>query len=553
MINPKISLVALVAAIAACGSANDAPVVADVEAPHDAALDTISITGLRGHFAWLADDAREGRMTGTPGHEAAAQYVADHFAELGLEPGGEDGTWFQHVPLISYRIDNDSTSVVTHRDGIDSTLVYRDDYAMGGDKVREQTSVRGEVVYVGYGVHAPELGYSDYDGVDVDGKIVALFRGAPAAFPHNERAFYASSRTKAEEAVRRGAIGSIGLRSRKSQESFPWERAKKLTGTRPGMAWVNLSGEAVDYFEEIRGSVTISAVKATELFEGTPISFEEALDTIEASRAASMPLGFEMTIARNTDHERITSPNVIGIIRGTDPGLAGEYVVFSGHLDHLGVGVEENGDGIYNGAYDNAMGISLLLEAARAFAASPPRRSVLFIAVTGEERGLLGSDYFAHYPTVPTDSIVANVNLDMPLFLYPVADVVAFGAEHSSLEAVVAEAVRKDGFTLSPDPIPEETIFIRSDQYSFVRKGIPATYLIPGFQSLDPDIDAAAINKHHRLNHYHRPSDDLTRPVDWESVLRFARANTRIGYAIADNDDRPTWNEGDFFGEKFAR
>lgn len=549
----RLLLVALVAAVAACGSADDAPAAASVTTAHESAIDLITIDGLRDHVGWLADDAREGRMTGTAGHEAAAQYVADRFAELGLEPGGEDGTWFQHVPLISYRIDNDSTSVITHRDGVDSTLVYRDDYTMGGDKVREETSVRGEVVYVGYGVHAPELGYSDYDGVDVEGKIVALFRGAPASFPHNELAFHASSRTKAEEAIRRGAIGSIGLRSRKSQESFPWERAKKLSGTRPGMAWVNLSGQAADYFPELRGSVTISAATATELFEGTPISFEEALDTTAASRPASAPLGFEMTLARSTDHERITSPNVIGIVRGTDPSLAGEYVIFSGHLDHLGVGIEEDGDGIYNGAYDNAMGISLLLEAARAFAASPPRRSILFIAVTGEERGLLGSDYFAHYPTVPTDAMVANVNLDMPLFLYPVADVVAFGAEHSSLEAVVAAAVTKDGFTLSPDPMPDETIFIRSDQYSFVRKGVPATYLIPGFQSSDPDIDAAAINKDHRLNHYHRPSDDLNRPVDWDSALRFARANARIDYAIADADERPVWNEGDFFGEKFAR
>jgi hypothetical protein len=545
-------LVALAAAVAACGPFDDAPADAAAPAPHELAIDLITIDGLRDHVAWLADDAREGRMTGTPGHEAAAQYVANYFAELGMEPGGEDGTWFQHVPLISYRIDNESTSVITHRDGVDSTLAYRDDYTMSGDEAREETSVRGEVVYVGYGVHAPELGYSDYNGIDVDGKIVALFRGAPAAFPHNERAFYASSRTKAEEAVRRGAVGSIGLRSRKSQESFPWERAKKLTGTRPGMAWINLSGEVADYFPKLRGAVTISAATATGLFEGTPISFEEALDTIEESRPASTPLGFEMTIARSTEHERITSPNVVGIVRGTDPDLATEYVVFSGHLDHLGVGVEENGDGIYNGAYDNAMGIGLLLEAARAFAESPPRRSILLIAVTGEERGLLGSDYFAHYPTVPTDSMVANVNLDMPLFLYPVADVVAFGAEHSSLEAVVAAAITGDGFTLSPDPIPEETIFIRSDQYSFVRKGIPATYLIPGFLSLDPDIDAAEVNKDHRLNHYHRPSDDLGRPVDWGSALRFARANTRIGYAIADADERPTWTDGDFFGEKFG-
>jgi Zn-dependent M28 family amino/carboxypeptidase len=176
----------------------------------------------------------------------------------------------------------------------------------------------------------------------------------------------------------------------------------------------------------------------------------------------------------------------------------------------------------------------------------------MFIALTGEERGLLGSDYFAHYPTVPVDSIVANVNIDMPLFIFPLADIVAFGAEHSSLGAVADTAVAAEGFVLTPDPIPEEGLFRRSDQYSFVRKGIPAIYLDPGFTSSDPDIDGEALRTDHRHNHYHRPSDDLSRPIDWDSAVRFTRANARIGWAIANDDARPTWNEGDFFGDKFA-
>ena len=173
--------------------------------------------------------------------------------------------------------------------------------------------------------------------------------------------------------------------------------------------------------------------------------------------------------------------------------------------------------------------------------------------MTAEERGLLGSDYFAHYPTVPTDAMIANVNLDMPLFLYPVADIIAFGSEHSSLEATVAEAISAEGFTLTPDPMPEENLFRRSDQYSFVRRGVPAAYLKPGFTSTDPEIDGKAVQDEHRKHHYHQPSDDLSRPVSWDSVVRFARANARIGYAIAEEDARPTWNEGDFFGEKFGR
>jgi hypothetical protein len=540
------NLIFLLAAlsIAACSKSDEA------EAP--VADGVITTDALEAHVAWLADDAREGRMTGEPGYNAAAQYVADRFAELGLEPGGEDG-WFQQVPLVSYRPDEGSITMIAHRDDKDTELEHKEHFRMFGDKVRESTHVRAEVVYVGFGVHAPEHGYSDYEGIDVEGKIVAVFGNGPSILPSTERAYYSSNRTKAREAVNRGAVGFIGLVSKRIEEYYPWERIKAEIGIRPGMAWVSLTGAAADYFPEIQGSALINVDVARDLFDGTPISFDEARTATEESRPASTPLGFEVTLARDTNIEQITSPNVVGIVRGTDPELADEYVVYSAHLDHNGIGAEVNGDKIYNGAYDNAMGVSLMLEAARAFAANPPRRSVLFVAVTGEERGLLGSDYFAHYPTVPTESMVANVNLDMPLFLYPLADIIAFGSQHSSLEAVVREAIATEGFELTPDPMPEENIFRRSDQYSFVRRGVPAVFLVPGYTSSDPDIDGEAVVKDHRKNHYHRPSDDMSRPFHWDSALRFARANVAIGRSIADTDERPTWNEGDFFGEKFGK
>jgi Zn-dependent M28 family amino/carboxypeptidase len=269
----------------------------------------------------------------------------------------------------------------------------------------------------------------------------------------------------------------------------------------------------------------------------------------------STPLGIEVTLSQRTAHEQVASPNVIAIIPGSDPILKDEYVIYSAHLDHLGIGASVNGDDIYNGFYDNAMGVALLLEAARAFAAmpEPPRRSIMFIALTGEERGLLGSDYFAHYPTVPSDTLVANVNLDMPLLLYPVADVIAFGAEHSTLQQLIEPALAAESLALTPDPMPEEVIFIRSDQYSFVRQGVPSVFLVPGLSSTDPEIDSAAAFKEHLATHYHRPSDDSSRPVDWESALRFARANVRIGLAVAEDETRPVWNDGDFFGERFGK
>ena len=517
------------------------------------ALATISQEALSAHLSYLADDSLEGREAGQPGYDLAAAYVSEQFAEMGLEPGGGDG-WYQQVPLATYLLDPDSPAMIVHRDGVDTTLEYKEQFAMRGDAVRGENFVRAEVVYVGFGVHAPDFDYSDYEGVDVEGKIVAMFDNAPSTLPADYRAYYASNRVKQQEAVDRGAIGVVGLRSQRSVDRFPWSRVQQVVGKKPGMAWVDLSGAASGYFPEIDGSVYMSVDGATEMMAGTPISFADARAATESDAPASVPLGIEVSLARKTIHSSAESPNVIGVVRGTDPVLADEYVVFSAHLDHTGIGepVEGGTDKINNGAYDNAMGVALMLEAARAIAAVPPRRSVMFIGLTAEEKGLLGSDYFAHYPTVPSDSVVANVNLDMPLFLFPVAELIGYGAEHSSLQAPMAAAAAAEGFVLVPDPLPEENYFIRSDQYSFVKKGIPASYLDVSNRSSDPDIDGEAVFEDHIKNHYHRPSDDLSRPVDWDSAVRFARANARIGLAVANDDDRPTWNEGDFFGEMFA-
>jgi len=537
-------------ATAAATTTESAPVLSSLEQ----GLALIDRDRIEAHLNYLADDALMGRMTGTPEYDEAAAYVAGHFAEIGLEPGGDDG-WYQQVPMLARRINVDSARFVFHQDDVEKTQRWKEDFVMAGDKVRPETNITAEVVFVGFGIHAPDMSYSDYDGVDVEGKIVAAFGGAPDSFPHNERAYYSSGLTKAEAAVTRGAVGFVGLRSRTDQRRYTWKRLSENAGVRPGMSWVNLSGEAANYFPELQGGAVLNVPPAHELFARAPISFEQALDAADAGTPLSTPLGTEITLARKTDHESITSPNIIGILRGSDPELANEYVVFTAHLDHIGTGVPINGDTIYNGMYDNAMGTSLLIETARAFAAmpEPPRRSILFIALTGEERGLVGSDYFAHYPTVPSDSLVANVNLDMPLFLYPLADVIAFGSEHSSLEQVISKVVQEEELALAPDPVPEEVLFIRSDQYSFVKKGVPSVFLVPGFTSTDPDIDGGSQFNEHLKTHYHQPSDDLSRPIDWDSALRFARANVRIGHAVAEEDARPTWNDGDFFGEKFGK
>ena len=518
------------------------------------AVSVITQENIDAHLQFLADDALMGRMTGTPEYDEAAAYVAERFAEIGLEPGGDDGDWLQQVPMLANRIDVESATVVFHMDGQQHRQRWKEDFVMGGDAVRPETAVKAEVVYAGFGVHAPEMQYSDYDGIDVSGKIVAIFGGAPATFSHNERAYYSSGRNKAEEAVKRGAIGLIGLRSRTDQKRYDWERLAQNAGVRPGMSWINLSGDAANFLPELVGKAIINTPPAEQLFSRSPISFEDALDAADEGKPLSTPLGVEVTLASKAEHESITSPNVVGILRGSDPDLSEEHVVYTAHLDHVGTGVAVDGDEIYNGMYDNAMGSSLLIETARAFAAMPeaPKRSIIFIALTGEERGLLGSDYYANYPTVPSDAVVANVNLDMPVLTYPLADMIAFGAEHSSLESVIRSAIAAEDFDLAPDPMPEEVIFIRSDQYSFVKKGVPSVFLVPGFTSSDENIDGAKLKAEFNKKHYHQPSDDLSLPIDWPSALRFARANVRIGHAVAQDPARPTWNEGDFFGEKFG-
>ncbi len=551
---------AISAALALAACSETAPQTDATPTPPDPAALERGVTEIRReaietHLNYLASDELMGRMTGTAEYDQAAAYIAEQFAEIGLVPGGDDGDWFQQVPMLANRIDVESATVVFNMDGKTQRQRWIDDFVMSGDKVRSETAVTAEVVFVGFGVHAPEMGYSDYDDIDVDGKIIALFGGAPATFPHNERAYYSSSRTKAKEAVDRGAIGTITMRSRTDQKRYEWKRLTQNAGVLPGMVWINLSGDAAGFFPELEGGVIINTPPAEKLFSRSPVSFEDALDAADEGKPLSTPLGVEVTLARKTDHESITSPNVVGILRGSDPDLADEYVVYTAHLDHIGTGNPVDGDHIYNGMYDNAMGSSILVETARAFAAmpEPPRRSIVFLAVTGEERGLLGSDYYANYPTVPSDSIVANVNLDMPVLTYPLADMIAFGAEHSSLEGIIRDAIMAEDFELSPDPMPEEVIFIRSDQYSFVKKGVPSVFLVPGWTSTDESLDGAALQREFNKKHYHQPSDDLTQPIHWPSALRFARANVRIGYAVAEEDERPTWNEGDFFGEKFGR
>jgi len=517
----------------------------------ETALAALSVEGIQSSLNYIAADEREGRQTGSSGYDDAANFVAEQFHAMGLEPGGTDG-WFQQVNFVTRETDIANSGVTLHTNNGDVDLEWGRDVVIYADRVRDENRIRAEVVFAGFGVHAPELGYSDFEDVDVDGKIVAYFSGAPSSFPSTERAHFSSGRTKSAELVHRGAIGEIELLTRLEERRSGWNANR---GAPSGMSWIDEGGDVADYHPELEGDARFSRRSAEQLFAGSALNFEQALDAADEARSYSGDLDIEATMYRSSIHESITSPNVVGILRGSDPELSTEYVVYSTHLDHLGTDTSAEGDGIYNGMYDNAMGVSVTLEIARSLASlsTSPRRSIIFVAVTAEEHGLMGSDFFAHFPTVPSSALIASVNIDMPMFLFPMNTVTGYGAEHSSLEALTTEEALMEGFEYIPDPYPDEVYFIRSDQYSFVRAGIPSVYLAEGIGSSDPDIDGRAVLDEFFATHYHAVTDDLTQPVEWETAHRFARTGLRIGYRVAMESDVPTWNEGDFFGGKFGR
>lgn len=497
---------------------------------------------------FLAADSLRGRGTGTPGYDLAARYVAACFSEFGLKPAGSRG-YMQSVPLRRARAVEGSSLFIESAAGRHE-LVRERDYLPVPDLLRKEMDVTAPVVLAGFGVTAAEQGYDDYRNVDARGKIVVLLTGAPRSFSPTARAHYATTRMKYANAVRHGAVGVLSVRT--LDQTFPWDRAVKQA--RGGsMGWLDRRGEPGDVFPALRGTARLSDSGAEALFEGGPHSRAEVLAAAEKGSPPAFELPVRATIRTVTAHERLDSPNVAGLVPGADRRIADEFVVFTAHLDHLGVGEPVQGDSIYNGALDNASGSAALLEVARAFTRSSPapRRSVLFLAVTGEEHGLLGSDYFAEHPTVPLEKIVANINMDGLAILYPLRQLVPMGAEHSTLDATVARAASRVKIDLAPDPFPEEVFFVRSDQYSFVRRGIPSLFLFMGVQS-DSGVDAAKLFRDWGRTRYHTPQDDLGQPMDLSAGARHAQLNFLVGLETANADEKPAWKSGDFFGKMFG-
>jgi Zn-dependent M28 family amino/carboxypeptidase len=495
------------------------------------------------HIQFLADDKMAGRDTGSPEHRKAAEYVAAVFKRAGLKTAGTNG-YFQPVQFVSRRVQEDQCSLALVRNGQVEPIVLGEEATLSM-RIAHAPHVEAPLVFIGYGLSVPEAKHDDFAGLDLKGKVVVLLSGGPPQISGSLKAHYQA--TRGDALKRAGVIGVISIQNPRGQD-IPWDRSK-LARFRPTMtlADAELSGASGQQL-----SVTFNAARAEKLFAGSGHTFAEILALADKGQPLprfALPASVRAQV--KFESKQLESHNVLGILPGTDPVLKNEYVVLSAHLDHIGTGQPINGDGIYNGAMDNASGIATLLETALALQKEKAqlKRSVVFAAVTAEENGLLGSKYFAARPTVLAAAMVANVNIDMFLPLFPLRSLIVQGLEESNLADDLQVVGKKLGLQILSDPEPERNAFTRSDQYSFIQRGIPAASLKVGFAKGSPEHE---IVKRWRTERYHAPSDDLQQPIDFQAAADFNRAYLHVVKAVANRSERPQWNPESFF-RRFAR
>jgi Zn-dependent M28 family amino/carboxypeptidase len=496
------------------------------------------------HITVLAEDSMRGRQTGSPGDKKAIDYIAAQFARDGLAPGGTNG-FLQPVQFVSRRIDEPKSNLSIVRKGVAEPIVLGDEATIGM-RSAPASHLEAPVVFVGYGLTVPELKYDDLAGLDLHGKLVLLVTGGPPNIPGPLLAHYQNVRWEALK--RAGAIGVLSIPNPKGMD-IPWDRSK-LSRFMPQMS---LADPSLSEAAGAQLTVSINPARADKLFAGSGHAFAQLMATADSGKPLprfALPIALRANVTTVTT--QVTSYNVVGILAGSDPALSKQYVVLTAHHDHVGVGVPIKGDSIYNGAMDDASGIATLLETAAAFkvgGARRPKRSLVFLAVTAEEKGLLGSRYYARHPTVPASNIVADVNVDMPLPLFPLKSIIAQGLEESDLGDDLRHVAAPLSLRVLGDPEPLRNAFTRSDQYSFIREGVPSISLKVGFDAGSPEHE---IVKKWRAERYHAPSDDLLQPIDRQSASDFNRVYLKLVEGVADRATKPQWNANSFF-KRFAK
>jgi Zn-dependent M28 family amino/carboxypeptidase len=486
----------------------------------------------------LADDNMEGRATGTPGLDRAAAYIVNQLKQDGLEPAGTRG-FYQPIKFRTRLLDESKSSLILIANGKGQKIKLGEE-AVFSTRFDLEPTVEGELVFVGYGQRIPELHIDDFAGLDLKGKILVTFAGSREGIPAPLSAHYASQAEKSRLMREVGAIGYIGLPNPASME-LPWSRIASSREI-PSMA---IDDESMNESKGIQFVATWNPENADMLFQGTGHTFAE-IAALGKDRKALPTFALNKSVKAQTKliQTRVESSNVIAKYPGSDAKLKDEYVVLSAHMDHLGIGPAINGDKIYNGAMDNASGVAALLDVANSLKGSKPKRSLLFVFVTAEEKGLLGSRYFATNPTVPAKSIVADINTDMFLPIYPMKILTVYGLNESTLGDMIAAVAKQDGLRTSDDPEPLQNHFVRSDQYNFIKHGVPSVALKNGYE-----VGSLEEAKAHEWSHsrYHAPSDDLQQPVDLSAGGRFVQVVRDLMLDVANSDTRPEWKTTSFF------
>lgn len=514
---------------------------------------SVDISAIQAHMGFLAHDLLEGRDTGTRGHEIASLYIANEFAKFGLSPGGDNDTFYQRISFTRTTLDQTSPALQISN-GEKVAFDFPNDFVVSPNKENAYSEASGKVVFAGFGIVDESLGIDDYADLDVTDKIVIVLAGRPLDIASDVGAALSSQRHKTKNAADRGALGLISIQTPIIEKVKPYQTYLSYIQS-PRLSWDPPEQPIPKEEKSLDVMAQLSMSASKKLFAAADVDIKEIYQQIEASEAPKgFELPFELSLSFRSQHERVSSPNVLGILPGSDPELRDEYVVFTAHSDHIGLAKSVKKDNINNGAMDNAAGTAVLIETARMFSSLPvaPKRSIIFAAVTGEERGLLGADYFVHYPTVEGE-LVANVNLDMPLITFEFEDVIAFGSRHSTMGLSVAQAVENADMILTDDPWPELNLFTRSDHYTFVKKGIPAVFLVAGIRSKTEGIEGADVLQTFLNTHYHRPSDDMQQDIVWPAAENFTRVNFEIGLTIANQDQRPAWYADSYFGKKYGK
>lgn len=491
------------------------------------------------HVKVLAADNMEGRETGSEGLKRAEAYAVGQLKAAGLQPAGVKG-FYQPVKFVSRELIEAQSSASLLRDGKAESLTLGED-AIFSTRVDLAAEVEAPLVFVGYGLSIPEKDSDDLAGLDLKGKVAVLITGSPSHIPSALAAHHqtAAERWKAFRAA--GAVGLIGIPNPASMD-VPWGRTA-LNRLHPSM---DLAGTEFNETEGEKLSLTFNPAHADKLFTGSGHTFQELVELAkERKPLPRFPLTVSIRAKAKTKKRTLESANLVAALGGNDPQLKNEYVVLSAHIDHVGIGQPVNGDRIYNGAMDNASGVAVLLDVAASLKQHPEnlKRSLLFVFVTGEEKGLLGSKYFAAHPTVDPKSMVADINIDMFRPLVPLKLLTVLGLAESDLGDLSRQVAEADGVAIQADPQPLRNVFVRSDQYSFIRHGIPA--LAMDIAPTTPEQEQ--MYRDWLTSRYHAPSDDLDQPVDLASAGKYEEIIRQLMIRVANDPARPQWKADSFF------